>query len=100
MKFIWIVINNHMFLFFKFYNKKRSYDPIDYVCFVETEFWIIDEDESGELNLEEMENRLYEEGSLPREVEGSSSATQIGLKNLLNLYILNYCYFTLKMISY
>ena len=71
-------MNSHMFFFFRFYNKKRSYGPIDYACIDETEFWIIDEDEPGELDLEEMENLLYEEGSLPIEVEDSSSATQIG----------------------
>ena len=71
-------MNSHMFFLFRFYNKKRSYDPIDYACIDETEFWIIDEDESGELDLEEMENLLHEEGSFPREVEGSSSTTQIG----------------------
>ena len=71
-------MNSHMFFLFRLYNKKISYDPIDYACIDETEFWIIDEDESGELNLEEMENLLYEEGSFPREVEGSSSTTQIG----------------------
>ena len=71
-------MNSHMFFLFRFYNKKRSYDPIDYACIDETEFWIIDDDESGELDLEEMENLLYEEGSFPREVEISSSTTQIG----------------------
>ena len=39
---------------------------------------MIDEDEPGELDLEEVENLLYEEGSLPIEVEGSNSTTQIG----------------------
>ena len=71
-------MNSFMFIFFRFYNKKRSYDPIDYACIDETEFWIIDEDEPGELDLEEVENLLYEEGSLPIEVEGLNSATQIG----------------------
>ena len=83
-------MNSHMFFFFRLYNKKRSYDPIDYTCIDETEFWIIDEDEPGELDLEEMKNLLYEEGSLPIEVEGSSSST----------LILNCCYFTFKMIFY
>nr|CAN66693.1 hypothetical protein VITISV_032487 [Vitis vinifera] len=42
----------------KFYNKKRIYDPIDYAY----------------LDVEELENLLYEEGSIPiNEVEGSSS---------------------------
>ena len=44
----------------------------------ETEFFIIDEDEPRELDIEEVENLLYEEGSLPIKVEGSNSATQIG----------------------
>ena len=71
-------MNSQMFFFFRFYKKKRSYDPIDYACIDETKFWIINEDEPGELDLEEMENLLYEEGSLPIEVESSSPATQIG----------------------
>ena len=71
-------MNSPMFFFFRIYNKKRNYDPIDYASIDETEFWIIDEDESGELDLEEMENLLYEEGSLPIEIEGSSSSIQIG----------------------
>ena len=71
-------MNSFMFFFFRLYNKKRNYDPIDYACIDETEFWIIDEDEPGELDLEEIENLLYEEGSLPIEVKGSNSTTQIG----------------------
>ena len=61
-----------------FLYKERSYDPIDYTCIDEIEFWIIDEDEPGELDLEEMENLLYEERSLPIEVECSSLASRIG----------------------
>ena len=68
-------MNSKMFFFFY---KKISYDPIDYACIDEIEFWIIDEDEPGELDLKEMENLLHEEGSLPIEVECSSLATQIG----------------------
>ena len=71
-------MNSFMFLFFRFYNKKISNDPIDYACIDETEFWIIDEDEPRELDLEEVENLLYEKGFLPIEVEGSNLATQIG----------------------
>ena len=54
-----------MFLFFRFYNKKISYAPIDYACIDETEFWITNEDKLGELDLKEMKNLLYDEGSLP-----------------------------------
>ena len=53
-------MNSYMFLFFRFYNKKISYDPIDYTCFDETEFWIIDEDEPREQDLEEVKKILYE----------------------------------------
>ena len=72
-------MNSFMFFIFRFYNKKISYDPIDYACIDETEIWIIDEDEPRELDLEEVENILYDEGYLPIEVEGSNSVTQIGL---------------------
>ena len=65
-----------MFFFFRFYCKKKT-DPIDYAYIDETEFWIIDEDESGELDLEEMENLLYDEEYLPIEVGGSNSTTHI-----------------------
>ena len=68
MNFILIAMNSHMCFLFKFYNKKRSYDLIDHACIDETKFWIIDEDELGELDLEEMKNLLYEELSLPLEV--------------------------------
>ncbi|RVW34989.1 hypothetical protein CK203_092527 [Vitis vinifera] len=58
----------------KFYNKKRTCDPIDYVCIDETNFWIVDEDEPTKLDVEELENLLYEEGSISiNKVEGSSS---------------------------
>ena len=40
----------------------------------ETDFWIADEDQLAELDVEELENLLYEEGLIPiNEVEGSSS---------------------------
>ena len=60
-----------MIFFFRFYNKKRTYDPIDYACIDKIDFWIVDEDESEELDIEELKNLLYEEGSIPiNEVEG------------------------------
>ncbi|KAL6342989.1 hypothetical protein AAG906_017009 [Vitis piasezkii] len=58
----------------KFYNKKRTCNPIDYVCIDETNFLIVDEDELAKLDVEELENILYEEGSISiNKVEGSSS---------------------------
>ena len=63
-----------MLFFFRLYKKKRIYDPIDHACIDETNFWIVDEDEPEELDIEELENILYEEVSIPiNEVEGSSS---------------------------
>lgn len=71
-------MNNYLFFFSRFFNKKKTFDPIDYACIDETEFWVVDEDETRELDLDEMENLLYEEGSIPIEVGGSSSTTHIG----------------------
>ncbi|KAL6342399.1 hypothetical protein AAG906_009072 [Vitis piasezkii] len=58
-------MNNYILFFFRFYNKKRIYYPIDYACIDETDFWIVDEDQPVELDVEELENLLYEEGSIP-----------------------------------
>ena len=67
-------MNNYTLFFFRFYNKKRTYDPIDYACIDETDFWIVDEDRPVELDVEDLENILYEEKSIPiNEMEGSSS---------------------------
>ena len=64
---------NNYILFFRLYNKKRIYDPIDYACINETDFCTVDEDQPIELDVEELENILYEKGLIPiNEVEGSS----------------------------
>ena len=66
-------MNNYILFFFRFYNKKRIYDPIDHACIDETNFWMVDEDEPIELDVEELKNLLYEEWSIPiNEVKGSS----------------------------
>ena len=63
-----------MFFFFRFYNKKRIYDPIDYACIDETDFWIVDDYQLTKLDIEELENLLDEEGLiLINEVECSTS---------------------------
>ena len=52
-----------------------TYNPIDNACIDKTNIRIVNEDEPGELDVEELENLLYEEGSIPiNKVEGSSSA--------------------------
>ncbi|XP_031254029.1 uncharacterized protein LOC116111996 [Pistacia vera] len=46
--------------------KKITYDPVDYESIDKTEWWIVDEkDEVGELNYDELEQSLYEEGAIP-----------------------------------
>ena len=64
-----------MLFYFKFYNKKKkTYDPIDYACIDKTDFWIVNEDRTVELDVEELENLLYEKWSIPiNKVEDSSS---------------------------
>ena len=38
-----------------------TYDPIDYACIDKTDFWIVNEDELGDLDVKELENLIYEE---------------------------------------
>ena len=45
-----------MFFFVKFYDKKRTYDPIDDAYIDEIDFWIVDEDQPTELDVKELEN--------------------------------------------
>ena len=78
-----------MLFFFRFYNKKIIYDPIDYACIDETDFWIVDDDQLVKLNVEELENLLYKEGSIPiNEVEAYVHA----YAHLISIYIYIYIY--------
>ena len=81
-----------MFFFFRFYNKKIIYDPIDYACIDETNFWIVDDDQLVKLDVEELENLLYKEGSIPiNEVEAyvHAYAHLISLYRYIYIYIFN-----------
>ncbi|XP_012844773.1 PREDICTED: uncharacterized protein LOC105964816 [Erythranthe guttata] len=40
---------------------KRSYDPVDYESIEKTEFWIVENEEEGELDYDELENMVQEE---------------------------------------
>lgn len=40
---------------------KRPYDPVDYESIDKTEFWVVDEEAEGELNIDELENMLEED---------------------------------------
>ncbi|XP_052177547.1 uncharacterized protein LOC127791603 [Diospyros lotus] len=39
---------------------KRSYDPVDYESIDKTEFWILEEEEEGELDIDELEGMIEE----------------------------------------
>ncbi|XP_024010335.1 uncharacterized protein LOC112085357 [Eutrema salsugineum] len=41
--------------------RSRSYDPVDYESIDKTEFWIVEEEEEGELDYSELEDKLLEE---------------------------------------
>lgn len=49
-----------MFLMYRL-KKQRSYDPVDYESIDKTEFWIVEDEEAGELEYDELENALAEE---------------------------------------
>ena len=40
--------------------QKRSYDPVDYESIDKTEFWVVEEEQEGELDYEELEEELEE----------------------------------------
>ncbi|KAG8363548.1 hypothetical protein BUALT_Bualt19G0033900 [Buddleja alternifolia] len=58
---------------------KRSYDPVDYICIDNTEFWKVEKDIEGELDNDELEDLLEEE--LPGIGEESSSHPSIDEEN-------------------
>ncbi|XP_024009284.1 uncharacterized protein LOC112084392 [Eutrema salsugineum] len=41
--------------------RSRSYDPVDYESIDKTEFWIVEEEEEGELDFSELQDKLLEE---------------------------------------
>ncbi|XP_039042218.1 uncharacterized protein LOC120181063 [Hibiscus syriacus] len=40
---------------------KRSYDLVDYECIDQTEFWVVEEESEGEIDLDELDNMVEEE---------------------------------------
>ncbi|CAJ1938763.1 unnamed protein product, partial [Sphenostylis stenocarpa] len=41
------------------YSKKSSYDPIDYEYIDQIEFWVIEKEMHGELDIDELKNVSY-----------------------------------------
>ncbi|XP_023633848.1 uncharacterized protein LOC111829321 [Capsella rubella] len=56
--------------------RKRSYDPVDYESIDKTEFWIVEEEEAGELEYDELENALAEE--YPKDQEDNNAEDSNG----------------------
>ena len=67
-----------MFLMYRS-KRKRSYDPVDYESIDKTEFWVVEEEEAGELEYDELENALAEE--YPKDLEDTNPETSNGILN-------------------
>ncbi len=50
-----------MILLFRLHNRKREYDPIDYECIDKIEFWVVEEDPSPEIEIDELEEAISHE---------------------------------------
>lgn len=61
--------------------RKRSYDPVDYESIDKTEFWVVEEEEAGELEYDELENALAEE--YPKDLEDTNPEKSNGILNVL-----------------
>ena len=48
-------------LFYSGKERKRPYDPLDYECIDKVDFWIIEEEPSGELDCDELDEILEDE---------------------------------------
>ncbi|GJW99470.1 hypothetical protein Tco_0183384 [Tanacetum coccineum] len=44
---------------------KRSYDPIDYECIDDKDFWVVEKEPQGELDYDELETMLDDEDEEP-----------------------------------
>ena len=44
---------------------KRSYDPIDYECIDNTDFWVVEEEPLGELDYDQLETMLDDQDEEP-----------------------------------
>lgn len=46
-------------------SKRTSYDPIDYESIDDIDFWVVEEEEPPELDIDEIENALYNANARP-----------------------------------
>ncbi|XP_071920401.1 uncharacterized protein [Coffea arabica] len=63
--------------------KKRSYDPVDYETIDKVEFWIVDEEQEGELDYDELEEMIEEE--FPKTGEDGPSQSRKKDTNIVQL---------------
>ncbi|XP_027098997.2 uncharacterized protein [Coffea arabica] len=79
-----VYVHYNLRLQHRFDLRKRSYDPIDYESIDKTEFWVIEEEQDGELICDEFEEELEE---LPKDdsqlVEDDES--EVGEDNAIDL---------------
>nr|XP_027077099.1 uncharacterized protein LOC113700866 [Coffea arabica] len=69
----------------RFSYKKRSYDPVDYETIDKVEFWVVDEEQEGKLDYDELEEMIEEE--FPKNSENEASQSH---KKDINIMQLDY----------
>ncbi|XP_027102739.2 uncharacterized protein [Coffea arabica] len=55
-----VYVHYNLRLQYRHNQQKRSYDPVDYESIDKTEFWVVEEEQEGELDYEELEEELEE----------------------------------------
>ena len=57
----------YLFIWYRLYNKKRPYDPIDIDYIEKIDFWVVEDEPQNELDCDELENMLHnEQANQPR----------------------------------
>ncbi|XP_028554503.1 uncharacterized protein LOC114580604 [Dendrobium catenatum] len=68
----------------RFQLKKRHYDPLDYTCVEMVDFWILEDETTPELDLQDLENEIYKENAIPIIEEQNISFNQPGHRKHMN----------------
>ncbi|KAM0947795.1 putative HAT dimerization domain, ribonuclease H-like superfamily [Dioscorea sansibarensis] len=68
-----VYVHYNLRLQHRLFSKSRSYDPVDCESIDKTEFWVVEEEQEGELDYDELENRLEEQ---PRVGEQSTNLSK------------------------
>ena len=50
-----------LFIWYRLYNKKKPYDPIDIDCIGKIDFWVVEDESPNELDYDELEEMLHNE---------------------------------------